>query len=284
VRVESSSFWNPGGAGIVVLDASGNSAQGAINDVDIDDVVVTADLGVFATRATAGVGGRVDVTNSTFSGGALWYQSGATGLIQGNTIDCGHSAACIRVRSGANTSAPEPLRVIGNHLTGATRDALRLTELDAGPFEIRDNQLDGSWAGGDRTDPFSYSFRGSGIRVENTQAAGVVTGNLITGAYQAISVDGGSAGVSAQDNTIATVWSGVSVANGGQLSVHSSDITDYLVPIGTDDAFAMGDLTCNWWGDAGGPIGVDPGIAADVFTPWALGSVAGTSITSCSGS
>jgi hypothetical protein len=42
-------------------------------------------------------------------------------------------------------------------------------------------------------------------------------------------------------------------------------------------------LTCNYWGSATGPIGVDLAVGAATYTPFATASVAGTSTTTCSG-
>lgn len=283
VDVVDSSFSGAGfSQGIYVLDVSSNSAQGAISDVDVENVTISADLGVFAGRGTTGVGARVDITNSSFSGGALWYQSGATGLIQGNTIDCGHGSACIRVRSGAGSTQIEPVRIIDNDLTGATRDAIWLTALDAGPFEIVDNVIAGVAAGVDRSEPFDYSFHGDGIRFDSMEVAGTVSDNSISGAYRALSTDAGSVAMTASDNTITAVWTGARVVNGGQMSVQSSDFTDYIVPIDPTEPFGAGSLTCNWWGGAG-PQGVDPGIPATVYTPWATTPVAGSTTTTCTG-
>ena len=283
VDVVDSSITNPAFRGVVVFDQSVNSGSGAISDVDIDNVTIDADRGVFALRSNGGVGARVDITNSSFSGGAIFYRNGASGLIQGNTFDCVHPSWCIRASSGATWSQMEPLRVIGNTLSAApnaTNRGIWLIEADAGPFEVRDNVLTGSAAGVDRSDPLDYAFREVGIDLENPEVAGVVTGNDVRGAYRGFRTQGGSVKMSADDNRATTTWTAVSLLNGGQMSAHSNDFTDYVVPIDPSEPFADGDLTCNWWGGAG-PQGVDAGIASGVFTPWAAASVAGLSITSC---
>lgn len=282
VEIRDASFSSQ--RGILVYDESVNSALGAISDVDIDNVTVNAGLGVFALRANSGVGARVDVTNSSFSGGALLYRNGASGLIQGNTIACGPVAACIQVGSDPSSSSPEPVRVIGNQLSaapGATHDAIWLTQLDTGPFEVRNNQVNGTFAGGSRSDPLNYSFNGHGIRLDGIEAPGDVSGNSIAGAFIAVGTEGGSVKMAAEDNIVSTVWTGVRVANGGQMSFYSSDLTDYIVPIDPAEPFGAGDLTCNWWGNPAGPQGLDPGILASVYTPWAVVPVAGTSTTGC---
>ena len=269
-----------------VIDGSTSSAQGATNDVDIDNISVEANLGIFAAKSGAGIGGRVDVTNSSFSGGALWYQGGTTGLIQGNTIDCGHGSACIRMRSGLSTTQPEPIRIIANHIVqppggGNRARAIWLTALDAGPFEVRDNFIDGGSLGGDRSDPFDYSFQHAAVHSHGAEVVGLVTDNTIVGAYRGLLSEDSSAKIAVDDNTVTTTWTVLSLLNGGQMSAYSNDLTDYVVPIDPSEPFADGDLTCNWWGDAAGPQGVDPAIAPAVFTPWAAASVAGTGSQSC---
>ena len=286
VDVLNSSFSSPGRNGIQVTSLSANSAAGAISDVDIDNVDVTADLGVYVYGGNGGVGGRVDVTNSTFTGGAgLWYQNGGSGLIQNNTIDCGHGSACIRVRSDGNASQPEPVRILGNQvtsLTGSHGRGIWLTELDAGPYEVRDNVLNGTTHGGNRSDPADYTF-GEGISFQNLEAGGEVTGNTIGGTFVSFAAEGGTGSASVDDNSASASWSPVSAVNGAQMTAHSNDFTDYQVAIDPNEPFASGALTCNWWGDAAGPTGLDASIASDVYTPWATASVAGTSTTSCSG-
>ncbi|MGD8496390.1 MAG: hypothetical protein PVF05_09395 [Gemmatimonadales bacterium] len=285
VDVQNSSFSSPGRYGILVTSLSVNSASGAISDVDIDNVDVTANLGVYVTGGNGGVGGRVDVTNSSFSGGALWYQSGGTGLIQNNTIDCAHGSACIRVRSDGGSSQVEPVRIIGNQITPLNASharAIWLTELDAGPFEVRDNVISGSITGGDRSDPATYTF-GEGILFHFLEAGGEVTGNTISGTFVTFSAEGGTASASVDDNTASQSWAPVSVVNGAQMTAHSNDFTDYQAAIDANEPFGTGDLTCNWWGASTGPTGLFPSIAADVYTPWATAPVAGTSTTICSG-
>jgi hypothetical protein len=231
----------------------------------------------------------VDVLNSTFNGitpgfSVIQYQNGTTGRIEGNLIDGCERAHCIRVAGGPGGLPPlgEPVRVIGNTvrstMAGSSQNAIVANAVD---FQVRDNVIEGVAAVGDRSDPNIYSYSENGILVGGPTEAGVVSGNQISSANVGLTVDGGTVQVTGLDNTISAVQKGVQVMNAGRMAIHSSDFTDYVIPIGTDDLFGTGDLTCNWWGDTNGPTGVDGGIASDVYWPWGLAPLAGTSATEC---
>lgn len=256
-------------------------------------------LSAFVANTQDGPGPVVHFRNSSFTGGAAWYQSGASGDIESNTFDDCQHRTCIRVAGPfSGQSQAQPVRVIGNTITATFPDqhetAIWFTGASgfAPNFEIQGNQIVGVVAQpGDRDDPTSYSFRSDAMRIDNPGAAGVVSSNSMSGAYHGITVAGGGS-VTGMDNMIAAIHTAVrasdvdiggNVFGLGTLRLISSDFTDYVVPISADGAFNTGDLSCNWWGDANGPIGVDAGIVADVYTPWATNPVAGLSITSCSG-
>ncbi|MHC4067838.1 MAG: hypothetical protein ACYSUI_25495, partial [Planctomycetota bacterium] len=187
----NSTISGAGFGNIGVFPFAPTTSRTTIQNVTLDGG--GAALAVFSSPASAAGGVRVDVLDSDITGGAIWFQSGATGLIQNNTIDGCHPNACIRVQ-GTDPSGtafqPEPVRVIGNQLTapaGVSENGLRLTNLNAGPFEARNNTIGGDPlpATGDpaRTDPFTYSYHGVGIRVENPEVAGTVSDNSISSAF-----------------------------------------------------------------------------------------------------
>ena len=269
---------DPGSMGIVAGRTLVPNARATIHNVSVTD-------GNWGVRGLEGA--RIDVLNSTFTGQGrfgIGYFWGASGLIQDNTISpCGEEA-CVRVFGpGGGYAQAEPLRIIGNQLTATAADQT-LWGLFVSPgdqtFEIRDNSVIGVPPVGDRTQSGTYSFTQTGIRIQSPAAAGDLSGNTLFGVRGGILMNFGTVSTTGLDNVITAVRSGVSVRSGGLLSIHSSDITDYVNPIGVDQGTS--DLTCNWWGDAGGPIGVDGAIAPGVYTPWiTTGPVAGTSTTSC---
>jgi hypothetical protein len=276
-----------GRSGVFVFQSINAGARTVISN----STITGGSEGVFVFNGSGAQAGSsaVDVLNSTITGqnwNAIQYNRGASGLIQGNTLSSCGPRACIRVTGPDDPTRiqVEPMRVIGNAISATTNETQVGIVLDASygqTFEIRDNVISGDPVTGDPSLPESYSFHGNGIRVENPTATGDITGNSISSAYHGITTDGGTTPLTALDNFVDAVWAGVRVVNGGQMSIQSSDLTDYLVPISTDGLFGSGDLTCNWWGDIGGPLGVDAGIAADVYRPWALTSIAGTSASEC---
>jgi YVTN family beta-propeller protein len=95
-------------------------------------------------------------------------------------------------------------------------------------------------------------------------------------------IEGGVSGAlqSAQNNVISTVLTGF--GNSFAASPFTgNDITSYVNP------FALGApngaLTCNWWGDSGGPQNVPAGADPAVSTPWATAPIANGAGGSCDG-
>lgn len=290
VEVRNSSFTDTGRHLLV------HNLQPSTARVTIDNVTVSggSELGVWAinTNGTS-PGPLVDVTNSTFDGQAIWYQGGASGLIQGNSFTGCHGSACIRVAGpnpGQSQLLQEAPQVTGNQINLTTISlnarAIWLSSPPIAGWKVTNNQIGGIAPTGDRSDPGIYSFTGTGIRVDDAAGAGIGAGsisdNSVASAFIGIAADG-AATVTGLNNVIDGTNTAVQSTNGASLSVQSTDITDYIVPIDPGSGFGTGDLTCNWWGVSTEPVGVDPGISADVYTPWATASVAGTSTTTCSG-
>jgi hypothetical protein len=271
----------------IQVEAFGASAS----RVTLDSLVVSGPDSALAVRATnlgTGTGPRVDVLDSSLEG-AVAYFGGASGVIQNNAIGVCTFQYCIRVFGNTVTggSQPEPVRILGNQIPLATASAtgrgIWLTNASSGPFEVNGNQLTGvDVSGADRTDPLVYSYRIAGIRVEDPFVAGELNANAISSANAGISADSAFA-VTGLDNVITAVRVGILAEFAGVANIHSSDVTDYLVPIGPGATYSIGALTCNYWGAATGPIGVDPIIGSSLYTPFATASVAGTSTTVCSG-
>jgi hypothetical protein len=245
----------------------------------VDNVTATGgeQLGVWALGADP----LVDVLNSSFTGKAVLLQNGASGLVQNNVFTGCPIDACIQVAGGGQQ---EPTRIIGNQMSpsGTSGRAIFLSELDAGPFEVTDNVIGGVTHGGNRSDPADYTFS-EGISFLNLAVSGDITGNTISGTFVSFVAEGGVGTARVNDNSASASWSPLNAVNGATMTAHSNDFTDYLSAIDPSGPFAAGALTCNWWGAATGPTGVDASIASNVFTPWATTPVAGTSTTTCSG-
>ena len=275
-----------------------------LNSPDRDRAILVGETSVAGARLTvqnstitggfigliAVEGARVDVLNSSFLGQnwrPIQYRDGSGGLIQGNTISPCGQRVCIEVDGPSLPTYPqvEPVHVNGNTITPtAPNQSLFGIFVNPGDqtYEIRNNQLNGVLlGGGDRNDAATYSILQQGIRVQDPQASGDVSGNTVQGARDGIMVVAGTVKPTGSDNKVCGVKTAIITQVGGQLAITDSDITDYVEPIGTAVPFGAGDLTNNWWGSAAGPIGVDPSIPAGVYSPWASSPVANTSTTGC---
>ena len=284
VVIQNSTFSGTWRA-IMVAPFAATTRRTRIENVTITNPI--EQLAVHGLNRGTESGPLIDVINSDISGGAISFHEGATGLIQGNTITGCEPSSCIRVDRAESPGQVqlEPVRILDNVLTsaiaGSTETGIWMVEPTAAGFQLSGNTINGAAPSGDRTVPTNYAFWVAGIAIYNADVGGTISDNTITGANFGVLVDGGSAKPTGLDNIITGVRAAFGVLNGGQLQIQSSDLADYILPIDPTEPFASGDLTCNWWGDVAGPVGVDPGIAAGVYTPWALAAVAGTSTTGC---
>jgi hypothetical protein len=221
-----------------------------------------------------------NIVSGDFTFIAVRMEFGPTGRVEDNTISGCGDFACIRLRqSGA-------VNVIGNALTNDVSRPVQYgiwvqggaTVGWQGPFTISGNEVIGTGPVSDPNDPSSYAFDDAGIWVNGTAT---VAGNHVMNAAAGVRAVGTSVISAGSDNNIIEqVLEGISSNQTTQFDMHSSDITGYVMPI-TGDSHQSGGLTCNWWGDTNGPMGVDPAVPSDVYWPWALASVAGTSATEC---
>jgi hypothetical protein len=277
---------DPGSTGILALPTAVAGAK-----VTIQNATITGgNNGVFADSLVV-----MDILNSSFGGQAssnIHYQLGAAGLVQGNTIGPCGSYSCFNRFGSATVANADSMRFVGNTLTatapGQTQYAVRFAPGDL-EYSVRNNVVTGAVPVGDRNVNSSYSFTNSGVWINFPVTSGDVSGNVISSARYGLRASGGFAQPTGSNNTISAVKWGIRISDGGgqpgSLAIHSSDITDFVYSMAAHgtSVFGTGDLTCNWWGDITGPKDFGSVVAADVYTPWATGSVAGTSTTSCSG-
>ena len=271
-----------GGTGLIQGNTMTNCGGVAcIRPLNADLTVIGNTItGAGQSTALFAAGSNVVFTNNIMSGdftfSVVQMQQASTGLIQDNTISGCGSQACIRL-PGAGA-----IDVIDNTMSNdVSRPVLYGIYAQIGPFTISGNEVIGTGAITDPNDPLSYAFDDSGIWINSQNAT--VPGNHVVNAAAGIKAVGTSVILpGSDDNIIEQVLAGISSNQTSQFEMHSSDITGYVTPT-EGNSLQTGGLTCNWWGDINGPVDVDPGIASDVYTPWALAPVAGTSSTTCSG-
>ena len=241
-------------------------------------------------------GGNVDFINNQladattdvdpFNHNLILFASGATGRIEGNTIDGCGVGSCILVIGGA------VVYVVANDITIYEAHGTRFGIDGFGGIDpndpastpptlfIEDNTIVG--VGGtsetDPNNPSAYAIKESGIKIENGTAT--VFRNSVSNANSGFLAVNGGTFTDGSDNVLDQVLTGVASFNQSAATVHSSDFTNYRIAL--EGEFGAGSLTCNWWGSVLGPVNTQ-GVNQNAFTPWATEPVAGTSATECSG-
>ncbi len=242
------------------------------------------------------LGGNIDFINNQladattgvdpFNHNLILFTSGATGRIEGNTIDGCGVGSCILVAGGA------VVHVVSNDITIHEAHGTRFGIDGFGGFDpndpastpptlfIEDNTIVGvgGTSGTDPDNPNAYAIKESGIKIENGTAT--VFRNSVSNARGGLLAVNGGTFTDGSDNVVDQVLSGLASFNQSSATIRSSDFTNYRVAL--EGEFAAGSLTCNWWGSILGPVNAQ-GVNQDVFTPWATTPVAGTSTTTCSG-
>lgn len=209
--------------------------------------------------------------------------SAGTGSVRDNVFDgCGHGDCVLAVRGSDVEVAGNAITVYGEHVTrhviiGSDGSGGTLM-LPPPTLVVADNVITGVGAG-----PSGYAVVHTGIQAEWGTTLTAYR-NTLTNVANGIAGFGGGVVADARDNVVDHVRFGIGIWGGSRVTARFNDITDVgLWPIDIPDSDpALSDLTCNWWGDPGGPEN-PTGIPPSLFTPWATAPVAGTPATSCSG-
>lgn len=238
---------------------------------------------------THGRGSHAAIIVSNFTG------LGTAGrfLVENNVVDgCGDGNCIV-------TDGDTEATIRGNHVTAYAEDDTEFGITSSGLSEpgddvIEDNVLVGV------SDPTAHTHQNqagfgfffSGIFVHGVNTA-KVSRNTVSGANWGIFVTIGGV-VEGTDNVIPETGIPIAVSGPVTITLNQSDFTQLdpsippvgFIPVpGDPPASGVLDLTCNWWGDAGGPgsLGTVPaGVTLDVV-PFATSPIAGTGATSCSG-
>lgn len=230
-----------------------------------------ADLGIVRgnhlSDRTTGTGEHFPILVLNVSG----FPTAGEYLIEDNVLDGCGEGHCI-VTDGTTVAT-----VRGNHLTAYPADGtvsgIRSAAL-SGPGDdvIEDNFVTGSL---------------EGITVNGGGAVAVVSRNTVSDVHFGLGVLNGAVVTAGIDNVFSNVGHAVALTTGpsgtGSATVNQSDFTNvHVSPVFFDDPGAIADLTCNWWGSAGGPdlTGIPAGIE---LVPFAESPIAGTGTTTCSG-
>lgn len=201
----------------------------------------------------------------------------STARIIGNEVsECEGVFKCVGIYDGfaeviGNRFTIDISLPIGAPISGGGRRAV-----------IRDNVILGTGGTRDPSDRNTWPME-AGIGLYRA-ADFVVEGNRISGGYSGIWFDQSSG--TAANNVIDRVrtgigtWAvdGVNVLSRSNVVFRRNDLTNYVEPLPSwsMEGFGSVDLTCNWWGTAGGPANLSSAIPSSIITPWASAPIAGT--------
>ena len=272
VEIEGSVF-DGSGTGVVVMGGS-SSAPVEVRDNDF--------VGHRAQVRTNEAPADVRVLGNRFSGPetGINFGPGTSGRIEDNVLTgCGGEPACISVGSlFDDLTGGGAVDIVGNTLEVEISEQLPSGLLvGTGDHRIVGNTVRGVGSDpGAATPERARPLTLAGIEVVDG-ARTEVSGNSVENAFIGLQF-GLPVTASGLDNVVTDVDVAIQAFPGGEVSIRSSDLTDWAVALQAGGATQ--DFTCNWWGDAAGPGGPDP---EGLFTPWATSPVAGTSTTTCSG-
>jgi hypothetical protein len=204
--------------------------------------------------------------------------------------NCGTGVCIALEQSGADTVRFNTITMF----SGSVNDGIFINRFGETAAQtigavVTDNSFTGHAAIGDPTVSANWGIR-SAI-VENAGIPGVVDDierNQVNTAFAGFQLRGGggnAVSVFVQDNQLAHMYHGWEVQSATDvITAHRNDFLDYVVPITSSPAapaafapsLAAHSLTCNWWGSAGGPIGVLPGVNVAAYTPFATAPIANT--------
>ena len=256
------------------FDGNGVWADAIGNGITIRASTFTGgDIGVNGANVTS-----LLVENSTFTGQAQGgVHTGGIAVVRGNQFsDCGLSC----VAGGGDITVHDNDFAVD--ISNPIEHAVNFWE--SSRVVVADNRITGTGGAANPNDSRSWPITVAGISLYQVAEA-VVSGNTIRHAHAGVWFDQTTAAGS--DNVIDDVAIGI----GGwgpdgafsNVTMQSSDITNYSTAIDGSYSFESLDLTCNWWGSPLGPSNVEQGFEPATYTPWAQEPVAGTGTTSCSG-
>lgn len=305
-----------GGPGSTCVPGPGAQSIGLVADAT---TIATAHVGVHRSSFSNSCDGLVsnqpvdfDTYNSTFfntgSFGLIYFSATGqdksptgvpmmrTGRVIGNTFtNCGTGACIAEEDVGVDTISQNHLIMTSGHVTDGIflNRALEPTAAVTRPAIVTNNVIEGRSLTGVDTTLASWAYTG-GI-VESQSFPGttdVIQGNRIADAYAGISARINSI-LTVSDNTIDSTYVPVFIANGVQIVANRNDFSNYTYPVGGGvltqtppaipivPALPPASFTCSWWGGAGGPVNMLPGVLLAVYAPYSTVRIAGKPSVTC---
>jgi hypothetical protein len=235
--------------------------------------------------------GVAEISNNTFThvtGQIEWDFASPVTVDQATDVNAHDntfnscSVACYKILDGSTVNIhDETINVPNGH---GTRFILLASKNDdwtgaTNTILFEDNVITGSGVT-DTSDPLTYP---SEVGIEAYFGDITANRNSFTQVGYGMTVfETGS--LTGRDNTFDQSWVAVNVQANGTVDLQFNDFTNQLNDIFFVTGGAVPVLTCNYWGNAAGPQGVDPSVPSSVYQPWATAAIAGTGATGCSGS
>jgi putative cofactor-binding repeat protein len=206
----------------------------------------------------------------------------------GNYIEgCGEY--CLEVFPIAPGYPVVTVAVVGNTIRNSSRTsyaAIRVWGIEG--VIVENNVIEGTGPILDPSDRAEYPFQRGGILVRYTTCMTkpvVVRGNVVRNAARGYVAWNFATGctipdMEGSDNRAEDVHTAVATTAWGRFNLHRSDFIRYVDaidmvdPPATVSPYQAGDLGCNWWGSAEGPVNVHPRVTPDVYTPFATEPIA----------
>ena len=272
------------GAGLVTIRSLRfvNSSCNALAVQNVYDQVIIEDSQFEAPGLTVSgsvVGGSgVVVRNNLFVGTDMLINTGANGLIQGNTFSncAGPAEACLTVTEGGAVS------VIGNTMTIDISNPLSAgITTNGGLLVIEGNSITGIGRNtGAPPGPLQFPIQLAGIDVQNGTVVTSLSNNTIMNAFRGLRFND-NAMATGTDNVIEDVEVGIQAFGPlNTITISSSDFTNYVTPMDVEFANPVPILTCNWWGFDTGPVAPEVPDAS-LYTPWATVPIANEPAVVC---
>jgi hypothetical protein len=262
--------------GLQFVTTTGNAAHVTVRNVTARN----GGHGIFAHGAF-----RLDVLDSRFEGHTLsniQIQQGTSGTVLRNNItECG-GVGCIRVRFAGDVLIAHNVARTTARTDVITNGVSLGIAADGANVRVERNLVEGIGTITDIRDRTSYPIRASAMVVIGEGGRATFTANTVRNAATAFSAFTEEPGPNppmliGRDNVVVTAQTVIGTTNGA-FDLQRSDFTNYDNPIFVSGApLASGSLACNWWGNPAGPQNPNPPVDPSVWSPAAVGPIAGTS-------
>ena len=258
--------------GVVVRASTVPTAKVTFTHSDAVDMYIGIwSLAQVETETTFSTFNHTTIAGPDYSGNNV-SDGGSFGTIADNTLHLCGSQGCIRIVGGGQVLVARNTMdgIPGASSLGGIVLARPTSPGPTGVLTIQDNVVNGAAISG-ASGSGAWTFQAGISLQDGAPSQHVVTGNKLNNVYIGISA---LAEATASNNVITGATFGVSQSSLRTLLFNRNDVinaaTSFQAPGGA------GNYTCNWWGQASGPILPAGAAGASLYTPFATARIAGT--------